>query len=585
MSGFLCSSVILIAGEGKTSDSKENPDKQEITSLRTQLAAQQEQIDQLRKELQTQRALILRSLENPLVGGERSLQPSGVSLPVRDKPPLRPSGGGEFSSAGSSTFKTSTLPIPDPREIASLSPVIPAAGAAPVASPSAQSIPALPDSEPKPSPLSLGIGSTQITPVGFMDFTLISRSKNVGSGLGTNFGAIPFNNSVDGNLSEYRLSAQNSRLGARLDTKVLGLNVLGYLETDFLGYTPGNAAVTTNSDSLRLRLYWVKLRKSKFEMLAGQSWSMLTPNRKGISPLPADLFLTQDVDPNIQVGMTWARSPQVRLMYHPRETVTLGLSLEAAEQYAGGSAGGGTITLPSALVPSYSEQLNMGSSGLGVPSPHQDLIAKVAFDPKVADRSLHIELAALWRRFEFYNPLSHRSFKTAGGGGSANFNFELLKNFRLVANTFYSDGGGRYIFGQGPDLIIRGDGSPSLVHAYSTVDGFEYQARPKTLFFAFYGGAYFHRNTAIDPDTGTPVGYGYAGSPSGHNRAIQEATAGFAHTFWRSPNYGALQFMTQYSYVFRHPWYVAPDQPGQANVNMIYLNLRYTLPGAPPSEK
>jgi hypothetical protein len=102
----------------------------------------------------------------------------------------------------------------------------------------------------------------------------------------------------------------------------------------------------------------------------------------------------------------------------------------------------------------------MGSSALSVPSPHQDVIGKVAFDPKVGDRSLHIELAALWRRFEFYNPLSHRSFKTAGGGGSANFNFELVKNFRLVANTFYSDGGGRYIFGQGPDLIIRGDGSP-----------------------------------------------------------------------------------------------------------------------------
>jgi hypothetical protein len=43
--------------------------------------------------------------------------------------------------------------------------------------------------------------------------------------------------------------------------------------------------------------------------------------------------------------------------------------------------------------------------------------------------------------------------------------------------------------------------------------------------------------------------------------------------------------MTQYSYVFRHPGYVAPDQPGEANVSMIYLNLQYTLPGAPPSER
>ena len=58
----------------------------------------------------------------------------------------------------------------------------------------------------------------------------------------------------------------------------------------FWGSTPGNSAVTTNSNSLRLRLFWVRLSKPKFEILAGQSWSMLTPNRRGISPLPGDLI-------------------------------------------------------------------------------------------------------------------------------------------------------------------------------------------------------------------------------------------------------------------------------------------------------
>ena len=36
----------------------------------------------------------------------------------------------------------------------------------------------------------------------------------------------------------------------------------------------------------RLRLFWVDVTKDKWEFLAGQSWSMLTPNRKGISALP-----------------------------------------------------------------------------------------------------------------------------------------------------------------------------------------------------------------------------------------------------------------------------------------------------------
>jgi hypothetical protein len=547
----------LLANEGKSFSRESQPrpstESHEIAWLRAQLAAQQAQIDQLRKELQEQRAWLQQSRVN--VATSASSSPGGSDL-----------------AAGETGQPARSAPV---------KPVVVANATS--ATPSTSQL--LSDGEPKTSPLSFGIGSTRITPVGFMDFTAVFRSKNVGSGLGTSFGTVPFEDSVNGNLWEYRLSAQNSRLGARLDSNVKGFDVLGYVETDFLGFVPGNSAVTTNSNSLRLRLYWARLSKSKFEILAGQSWSMLTPNRRGISPLPGDLFLTQDTDPNIQVGMTWARSPQLRFVFHPSETVSVGFSTEAAEQYAGGSAGSAAITLPSALVSSYSGQLNTGSSGLSVPSPNQDLVGKVAFDHKAGGRPFHIELAAILRRFKFYNPLSQQSYRAAGGGGSLNLNVELVKNLRLLSNNFYSEGGGRYIFGQGPDLIIQGDGSPSLVHAYSMVHGFEYQARPKTLFFAYYGGAYFQKNVAIDPETGGPVGYGYAGSPSEHNRSLQQVTAGFAHTFWRDPAYGALQFMTQYSYLFRQPWYVAPARPGEANLNMLYLNLRYTLPGAPPGAR
>ena len=59
------------------------------------------------------------------------------------------------------------------------------------------------------------------------------RDKNLGSGIGTNFGAAPFSNTVNGNLREFRLSSQSSRLGLRVDAKVRGMDLLGYLETDF----------------------------------------------------------------------------------------------------------------------------------------------------------------------------------------------------------------------------------------------------------------------------------------------------------------------------------------------------------------
>jgi hypothetical protein len=462
-----------------------------------------------------------------------------------------------------------------------------AAAAAVAAPPRVDTAPAQavkpPEAAPEKAPLSLRLGDAYFTPFGFMDFAAVIRDTNVASGLGTNFAAIPLAGSVNANLRDYRLSAQNSRIGLRLDTAYHGWNILGLVETDFLGYLPGNAAVTSNSGSMRLRQYWVEARRNKLEILAGQSWSLLTPNRRGVSPLAADLFLTQDVDPNLQVGLTWSRDPQIRLTWHFSDRLKAAASWEAGEQYGGGAAGSGAITLPSALESAYGIQINTGNSGYNVTTPNQDIVAKIAWDPVVGGRSLHLEGAGILRRFGFYNPLTGQSFKVAGGGGSLNAGLDIVKGLRVFANQYISDGGGRYIFGQGPDFIIQGDGSPSLVHSYSSVDGLEYQALAATSLFAYYGGAHFGRNVAIDPTSGKPVGYGYEGAPSGHNRSIQELTGGVSHVFWRNPNYGALQLNLQYSWVTRHLWYAAPTQPPSATMKMFYLNFRYTLPGAPPA--
>jgi hypothetical protein len=128
---------------------------------------------------------------------------------------------------------------------------------------------------------------------------------------------------------------------------------------------------------------------------------------------------------------------------------------------------------------------------------------------------------------------------------------------------------------------VRADGSLSAIHAYSTVSGFEYQPKPRLQLYAYYGGEYLTRNIAIDLN-GKLVGYGYSGAPNTQNRTIQEGTSGFIWTFWKNPNYGALQFMGQYAYLNRAPWYVAPGQPENAHNSTVFLNLRYQLPGESP---
>jgi len=245
----------------------------------------------------------------------------------------------------------------------------------------------------------------------------------------------------------------------------------------------------------------------------------------------------------------------------------------------GGSGGGGKITLPTALDPVYEGgELNDGSSGLHTPNSTPDVVAKLALDPS---SRFHIEAGGVLRQFRLYNPEPDTHFSATGGGGFLNARFGLTKSLNLLTNNFWSDGGGRYIFGQAPDLIVRADGNPSLIHAGSTVDGLEYK-HGGSLLYGYYGGIYIERNVAADFD-GSPIGYGYIGSPTSQNRAIQEATAGFSRSIWKNARYGGLSLLGQYSYLTRSPWSVAPGEPPDANVHMVFMTLRYSLPGMAPS--
>ena len=514
---LVCALTCLVAAGAQAQPIAPSASHDEIAELKAQLADQQKQIQQLRADLEQYKQL--------LEGG-------GVA---RGKP-----------------------------EVAAAVP--PAAGTAPGAGRRAAS------SEPEEAPLHLKIGTAAITPVGFMDLTGVYRSTNQGSGTGTNFGSIPYNNTAAGRIGESRLSAQLSRIGLRVDAAAGGAKVLGYLESDFLGAVPANAAVTSHSDTMRLRLYWVDVRRSKVELLAGQSWSLLTPNRRGLSPLPADVFHTQVVDVNYHNGLVWGRDPQFRFVFHPSRELALGLSLESPEQYIGGSGGGGLVTLPAALANGYARQLNDGTTTLAVPNAHPDVIGKIAFDP---GPKTHVEVAGLFRTFRVYNPVSAATFTTHGFGGSFNAGFQLAKRLRVFTNNYLSDGGGRWIFGLAPDLVVRPDGSLSALHASATLDGVELQLH-RTLLYGYYGGTFIGSSIGIDSTGRNP------GSPIAQNKSIHESTLGLTQTLWRDPRYGGVQLLAQYSYLLRYPWFRAADAPANAHAGMVFLGLRYLLPGAAP---
>jgi hypothetical protein len=423
------------------------------------------------------------------------------------------------------------------------------------------------------SPLSISIGNSTFTPFGFIDAIAYGRSTNPGSGVGSSFSGIPYNNAITGHISETNITLQNSRLGFRVDSEYKGMKVLGYLEMDFLGNQPTSVYQTSNSDTFRMRNVFVDVNKGKFEFLGGQDWSFATANKKGLSPLPSDIFFSQAVDTNYQAGLVWARQGQFRFIYHPNDNLAMGVSFENPQQFIGGG-----VTLPSAYSTQLANQLNNGATTYTAPSVFPDVIAKVAADSKI----FHIEAAGLVREFKVDTsagtPVIYSTHSATGVAGEVNMNANLASKFRLFVNTYFGDGGGRYIGGVAPDLIVRADGSLSPIHSYSTTDGFEYQAAKKLLLYSYYSGVAIRKDTALDANGKTLIGYGFTGSGLTNNKTVQEFTFGIAPTFYKNPAYGALGMNLQYSYVMRDPWYVPAAGPKDAHLNLFYINLRYTLP-------
>jgi hypothetical protein len=593
---------------------KPTPVKPEAAAIESEMQDLRSLVEEQRAELESQRAA-LKAQQLKMEALEEKFGATAPSEPV-------------------AVPKTSSPAIPAgaPLSTAAATPATPAATA--TAAMAAQG-------EEKPSPLYFKIGGAEFYPLGFMDMTGFFRTTQLG-GIGTNFGAIAFNNSLPaGRITETRFTAQNSRIGLRTHAKFGAADVTGYLEADFLGFLAPNGHDTSNSDSLRLRLYWVDYKLGKFEMLGGQSWSFLTPNRTGLGALPGELFYSQDVDTNYQLGLTWTRQAGVRFILHPTNNWAIGLALENPEQTLPGSVvlPGFTIDPNNPLATTkvvafpatgaYGGQFDTNSSNTSntqavnntnAPNLHPDIILKTAFDAKPGGHQVHFDVAGLMRSFKAVNLIDINSTATNtqtstihGGGVAGTMNLELIKNFRFIGTGFYSYAGGRYIASTaGPDVIVKPDGTLSGIHSGSGIGGFEWQPNPKLLIYGYYSGAYFGQNvsrgfvnTVASTGAGSPgvctvtgnYGYGDFGagtsqltsgggtcptapiaSTSSANRYIYEPTFGMHYYLWRNPNYGDIRLMTQYSYISRTPWRVASGSPATAHLSMIYVNLRYDLP-------
>jgi hypothetical protein len=295
---------------------------------------------------------------------------------------------------------------------------------------------------------------------------------------------------------------------------------------------------------------------------------MLTPNRRGLSPVTSDVFVTQNVDLNLQMGLTWTRATQFRFIAHPNETLTAGVALENPEQYVGTA-----VVLPAAFPV---VEVDNGSVTTQTPNRYPDVIGKVAYDPKTGKTRQHVEAAVVVRGFKTYDPAAQTKFTSTGTGVLVGGNAEVVPNFRIVASGFFSNGGGRYIANvNGPDFIVNHDASLTLVGSRSTLAGAEYTCR-KTLVNGYFSYASFDQKVTTDVD-GKPIGFGVQGSTAA-NHSLHQTTFGVTQTLFRDPKIGALLLLGQYSNVARTPFSVPSGTPSHATTNMVYVDVRYILP-------
>ncbi len=536
----------------------------ELKAMRDAIAAQQQQIAQQQQQISEQRQQIT----------QQQQQIQDLKLAVNER------------NSGTPHMENAALRSNAPAETAAL------------ASDAQQ------PEKPKESPLSFRIGGTDWTPGGFMDFNNIFRTVNTGNVVSTNFGAIPFNSGASGQLTEFRSTGQYSRWNLKVAGKYGETNLTGYLEGDFNGNDAANVFVTTNPHTLRLRLYYLYAKRGIWEFTAGQAWSLITPNKVGVSPLGADLATTQSTDGNIHVGVPYGRDGQFRVAVRPNDHFAWAFSVENPQQITNGE-----VVTPTGFATVLAPQID-GVATAGVPNAFPDLMSKMAWDTTLGGRAFHLEGGGLMTSAKVTNQptpvvagLAFNKHTKIGGGAMAGMNFELIKNFRLLAYGVYGLGVGRYFNGLGPQFVVvpvnNGtatcssaggcDVDLSMVHTTSGFGGFEAQVAKNTQFAAYYGGSYYQRNAF--PDLTSPavvkpiIGFGGTGSASNNNRAIQEVSFVWTQTLWRNPQFGALLLINDASYSTRAPWFVAKNPvtgallgPKNAHMFMDHVVLRYVLP-------
>jgi hypothetical protein len=334
----------------------------------------------------------------------------------------------------------------------------------------------------------------------FIEGASIFRTRNETADISSSFNTgIPMPNNPNYHISEFRESAHQSRFALLAQGRVdEDTKLAGYFETDFQSAGTTSNSVESNSYTLRLRLAYATLDKQDWGtyFLGGQSWSLLTMFKEGMTPRQENIPLT--IDGQYVPGFTWLRNPEFRVVQHFGDKYAAGLSLESPQAVV--------VSGPNApLVPTtFSNPGGMLLNPLVNYSTDvgPDVVAKVTADPGWG----HFEAYGLGRAFRSRANFSNHTI-FGGGGGLGAIVPVVPKLVDFQADFLAGNGIGRYGTVGLPDVTVKPTGVLAPVPEIQALVGLVGHPTPSLDLYA-YAGVEQAYSTAFTVHGNLPFGYG-----------------------------------------------------------------------------
>jgi hypothetical protein len=474
-------------------------------------------------------------------------------------------------------------------------------------------------------PSSLFVNNVSITPGGFFELASIARNHFIGADVATPWQNIPFPFEPTYHTGEFHFSARRSRLAALVRGDVdPATHLSGFGEFDFLGAAQTANLNQTDSFNFRIRHLYLALDNDDWgvHLLAGHTFTLATMDIIGILPREENTPMT--IEDQYVPGFVWDRQDQLRIVKDFDQKLWFALSLEQPQTTFGGVVPTAPIVtnqLPAA-VPAPGATTNDGQGIVGgslfnssnALSLNQmpDIIGKVAWDPTIADRTIHTEFFGIYRNFidtvsvcpgapftpagctttvaspGFAGFIDHTNTVSGGGLGGSILVPIVPKVLEGQFSGAVGRGIGRYGAAQLPDATVNANGSPFPIpetmflagliwHAMHGLDLYVYAGQEKespawgytalgTNNFVGYGNPFYN-------NSGCEIEYASPTTCVGNTSTVRQITGGFWDDIFRGP-FGRLTWGLQYSYT-QKVGFPGEGYTPKVDESMFFGSIRY----------